>query len=104
MTSMPASRRARAMILAPRSCPSRPGLATTTRIFLVLVPASIGPASLLLDSDIHGHLVVDGADDRELAGLLELVLVSAAVRLRRGEVALAVGDGVGVVGRAAAGV
>ena len=32
MTSMPASRRARAMILAPRSCPSRPGLAMTTRI------------------------------------------------------------------------
>src|SRR5439155_610833 len=30
---MPASRSARAMILAPRSCPSRPGLATTTRIF-----------------------------------------------------------------------
>src|SRR5687767_14650359 len=34
MTSMPASRRARAMIFAPRSWPSRPGLATTTRIFL----------------------------------------------------------------------
>src|SRR5205085_4027710 len=34
MTSMPASRSARAMIFAPRSCPSRPGLATTTRIFL----------------------------------------------------------------------
>src|SRR4051812_30730994 len=33
MTSMPASRSARAMIFAPRSCPSRPGLATTTRIF-----------------------------------------------------------------------
>src|SRR3990170_643890 len=32
MTSKPASRRARATILAPRSCPSRPGLATTTRI------------------------------------------------------------------------
>src|SRR5689334_10088731 len=32
MTSMPASRSARAMIFAPRSCPSRPGLATTTRI------------------------------------------------------------------------
>src|SRR3954447_1819293 len=32
MTSMPASRRARAMIFAPRSWPSRPGLATTTRI------------------------------------------------------------------------
>src|SRR6266540_6014931 len=33
MTSIPASRSARAMIFAPRSCPSRPGLATTTRIF-----------------------------------------------------------------------
>src|SRR5436305_10956584 len=33
MTSMPASRSARAMTLAPRSCPSRPGLATSTRIF-----------------------------------------------------------------------
>src|SRR5262252_1246396 len=37
MTSMPASRSARAMIFAPRSCPSRPGLAMTTRIF----PATI---------------------------------------------------------------
>src|SRR3990172_10917545 len=35
MPSMPASRRARAMIFAPLSCPSRPGLAITTRIFLV---------------------------------------------------------------------
>src|SRR6266705_1791991 len=32
MTSMPESRRARAMTLAPRSCPSRPGLAMSTRI------------------------------------------------------------------------
>src|SRR5579884_1749465 len=29
---MPASRSARAIILAPRSCPSRPGLAISTRI------------------------------------------------------------------------
>src|SRR4051794_37044808 len=34
---MPASRSARAMIFAPRSCPSRPGLATTTRIFRACV-------------------------------------------------------------------
>src|ERR1043166_8223241 len=34
MTSMPASRRARAITLAPRSWPSRPGLAMTTRSFL----------------------------------------------------------------------
>src|SRR5215813_12532919 len=32
MTSMPASRRARAMTLAPRSWPSRPGFAMSTRI------------------------------------------------------------------------
>src|SRR3954453_9891300 len=37
MTSMPASRSARAMIFAPRSWPSRPGLATTTRIFRACV-------------------------------------------------------------------
>src|SRR5215831_9771119 len=33
MTSIPASRRARAMTLAPRSWPSSPGLAIITRIF-----------------------------------------------------------------------
>src|SRR5579863_99295 len=33
MTSIPASRRARAITLAPRSWPSRPGLAMRTRIF-----------------------------------------------------------------------
>src|SRR6185312_14195550 len=33
MTSIPASRSARAITLAPRSWPSRPGFATSTRIF-----------------------------------------------------------------------
>src|SRR5919112_5579982 len=42
MTSIPASRSARAMIFAPRSCPSRPGLATTTRIFWLVLGADIG--------------------------------------------------------------
>src|SRR2546421_5408538 len=37
MTSIPASRSALAMIFAPRSCPSRPGFAITTRIFLATV-------------------------------------------------------------------
>src|SRR5215203_36906 len=41
MTSIPASRRARAMIFAPRSCPSSPGLATTTRILRVELGAAI---------------------------------------------------------------
>src|ERR1044071_7511912 len=35
MTSMPASRSARAMTFAPRSWPSRPGLAMSTRSFFV---------------------------------------------------------------------
>src|SRR5580704_82637 len=43
---MPASRSARAMILAPRSWPSRPGLATTTRIFFSLA-AGIGGAGIV---------------------------------------------------------
>src|SRR5580704_1968568 len=33
MTSMPASRNARAITFAPRSCPSNPGFAIKTRIF-----------------------------------------------------------------------
>src|SRR3990172_304391 len=37
MTSMPASRRERAMTFAPRSWPSRPGLAIRTRSFLDIV-------------------------------------------------------------------
>src|SRR3954454_6448190 len=40
MTSIPASRSARAMIFAPRSWPSRPGLATTTRILRFSAMAS----------------------------------------------------------------
>src|SRR5919197_3095874 len=43
MTSMPASRSARAMILAPLSWPSRPGFAITTRIFLATLGQSSRP-------------------------------------------------------------
>src|SRR2546423_606753 len=46
MTSIPASRNARAMIFAPLSCPSRPGLATTTRIFLFVAVDMSGCAAL----------------------------------------------------------
>src|SRR4051794_37296445 len=52
MTSIPASRRARAMIFAPRSCPSRPGLATTTRIFFVL----LGAGSLMVARGRADHM------------------------------------------------
>src|SRR4028119_353067 len=42
MTSMPASRRARAMILAPRSWPSSPTFATTTLIVRSIFPILTG--------------------------------------------------------------
>src|SRR5882672_3151862 len=48
MTSMPASRNARAITLAPRSCPSSPGLATSTRI---------------LASAIANHLTTEATED-----------------------------------------
>src|SRR3954467_6718724 len=84
MTSMPASRSARAMIFAPRSWPSRPGLATTTRIFfpedgaadiasfatdrparsaLDSTKARPGRARPLADRDLEVHPGVDGADE-----------------------------------------
>src|SRR4030095_12070428 len=44
MTSMPASRSALATTLAPRSCPSSPGLATTTRMRpCATVPLPLSP-------------------------------------------------------------
>src|ERR1700678_1710375 len=43
---MPASRRARAITLAPRSCPSRPGLPTNTRILRSVIEHHAVPAEL----------------------------------------------------------
>src|SRR3954462_4471994 len=57
---MPASRSARAMIFAPRSCPSRPGLATTTRIFRLEPAADISGGSLLHD-ELH-PLIAEAVD------------------------------------------
>src|SRR5271157_264580 len=73
MTSMPASRRARAMILAPRSWPSRPGLAIRTRIFFsgislcslcsylcaLCVPISVLSVFLSLCSLCYGSILDD---------------------------------------------
>src|ERR671927_10300 len=72
MTSMPASRRARAMILAPRSWPSRPGLATTTRIFW-----------LVLGADIGGGRAPSIAGAPERLGLLVAAVVRARDRAAR---------------------
>src|SRR5256885_7491394 len=91
MTSIPASRRTRAMIFAPRSCPSRPGLATTTRILRPLwgaLGAVRGLPSIGLErrggysADLHGHPhrgLVLRADDRERTLLGERVGGGSAV-------------------------
>src|SRR6476620_6253063 len=59
MTSMPASRSARAMIFAPRSWPSRPGLATTTRI-LRAMPGSLEHLFLTGEAVLGGHATQHG--------------------------------------------
>src|SRR3954467_12176788 len=94
MTSMPASRRARAMIFAPRSWPSSPGLATTTRILREVSGAmgrphsrrnaarrrgggAGGPPHARRSLDLEDHLLVGGtvdrADDRVGARLRDLL-------------------------------
>src|SRR5688572_21025278 len=65
MTSMPASRRARAMIFAPRSWPSRPGLATTTRIFLEV---AMRRGILVLQVALHGLQALDALRERRVRG------------------------------------
>src|SRR5947207_747851 len=70
MTSMPASRNARAMIFAPRSCPSRPGFAITTRIVRAMPRGSLETtrAVALLDRAVaqpRAQREPEGHEDRE---------------------------------------
>src|SRR5215216_3304772 len=87
MTSMPASRSARAMIFAPRSCPSSPGFATTTRILRsAMAGDSRAPARRpgLLDLQGHRHVgLVDRADDLVRAALAHPAAVAARPLERR---------------------
>src|ERR1700676_5117069 len=65
MNSMPASRSARAIIFAPRSCPSSPGLAIKTRIFLSGIfnnrPAS-GDGDFFVGAEDGAHGVAEFAE------------------------------------------
>src|SRR5688500_2620496 len=98
MTSIPASRSARAMIFAPRSCPSRPGLATTTRIFFVLEGAAMGGWAPILwlapNAELHRHVrLVDGADDGVGAGRAHGLRVGARALVGGAELHRALRDG-----------
>src|SRR4051812_19465297 len=103
MTSMPASCRARAMILAPRSWPSRPGFATTTRIFLLAMRARKLPADTTRglrvvrpDAPVHG----DAEQEHQRAEQEQGAAVRAGVRQRGPTVRL---GGLGPGARRAAG-
>src|SRR5512133_2776174 len=84
MTSMPASRSALATTLAPRSCPSSPGLATTTRMrpcatvpaappaVAYLPPRAARARKLILRSQLgHGWIVA--------SALFGVVILAAGV-------------------------
>src|SRR6266446_9124310 len=58
---MPASRSARAIILAPRSCPSSPGFAIKTRIFFSGMKRS-GDGDFFVGAEDFAHGVADFAE------------------------------------------
>src|SRR5918997_1585946 len=101
MTSIPASRSARAMIFAPRSCPSRPGLATTTRIFFVLDGALIARAVYVsaigggsAHAQRHRHVrLVDRADDLVGPAYAHPAAERAVLLVGRAELPRPPGDG-----------
>src|SRR4051812_30003582 len=86
---MPASRSARAMILAPRSWPSKPGLATTTRILPLDAASTAGRDATRQMRDragsstrqSKGTILVGGA-----AVLLGVLAIALALRV------IAIGD------------
>src|SRR5580658_6439714 len=79
MTSIPASRSARAMILAPRSCPSKPGFATTTRIFFS-VEADIDFALVRLGLHERAWIVLERGQGRIPVGRVTGVFQDQAGR------------------------
>src|SRR5437773_2021513 len=90
MTSRPASRRARATILAPRSWPSSPGLATRMRIFRSGELASAALA-MRLPGKLSADLVRHRLDARAVAGDEGPVEPLAVAARTRDEVEVEVG-------------
>src|SRR5215472_12620660 len=94
MTSKPASRSARAMIFAPRSCPSRPGLATR---ILSRLSATSDPTWISVDAEFGAEHVADLAHravaPHRLAYRLHQILARAAGLCDAGE-RLARGPGI----------
>src|SRR6266566_4123215 len=75
MTSMPASRRAAATTLAPRSWPSRPGLATRTRMGrIVRINLAGAPAARQLDFPRDEQHLTRAARERAIAEAIVCLL------------------------------
>src|SRR6266850_2004963 len=87
MTSMPASRRARATILTPRSWPSSPTLATSTRIGgmalrIVRLGGDLRRRGRAHDAELATALAQRVAVDAEQAGGTELVAAGEPERVQ----------------------
>src|SRR5712692_6902044 len=79
MTSMPASRNARAITFAPRSWPSRPGLATRTRIFFSLI-------SGFRDEHTEWPVAFDISTERGVAEKVPAIRLESFDRVRKARV------------------
>src|SRR5512146_2720619 len=103
MTSMPASRSARAITFAPRSWPSSPGLATNTRIFFSPVMLVKDDISLPAKPHLLRSSYQNGARGEALVDLSgKVAVVTGASRGAGRGIALALGEAgatVYVVGR-----
>src|SRR2546425_8270538 len=71
MTSIPASRSARAMTLAPRSWPSNPGLAISTRIFFSGIVALLPLLCALCVLCVERRLVAIGGHDESANAIFQ---------------------------------
>src|SRR5579863_5579420 len=87
MTSMPASRSARATTLAPRSCPSSPGFAMRTRIGVPLAPDGFATDAARSYEVASTHKSVAGtpAGPSEARGEVEDEVAGEHRRRRAGE-------------------
>src|SRR4051794_33054255 len=95
MTSMPASRSARATTFAPRSCPSSPGFAISTRILSSLIARGVygrGRRDARSGTRDRGFAVADLDNSHPLSRKLRLPALYELYRDAVGGVAVDAGD------------
>src|SRR5579864_8826953 len=88
---MPASRRARAMTLAPRSWPSRPGFATSTRIFCSAGILTVRSERSRIQQG-QGIQPIGGSDAVDLVGFSSYIVFISKLRHRYQQATLRYGS------------